>query len=113
MGSHDVLARDQLMMMNQYFDFDDNTEITLYVKFSVAVKHEQLFYSADWTITVHIGEKLYATSLSTHQEPSKTFVNMWVRNLIRTRKNELTRLHVNVEGEYTKLGGVSQDLYVF
>lgn len=90
-------------------DADDDAPIG-----SVTLKIEQeidpLFFSATWTIRARIGERIVARSSEYDKPLANGYVQQWARAFIRTNKNKLKQLGVDVVCEYKAFGGAERDL---
>lgn len=95
-------------------DLDDEiTEVTKKsVIFKVIDKKDELFYSISWSLVATVDGKEFALSRS-NKKHSHAYLFMWTRQLLRSNKDVLTKMGVNVEQEYANFNGRTEDLYVF
>lgn len=76
------------------------------------IEHKQfaLFLTSEWKIIARVGEKHIAVTDSIDHPHSKEFIKRWTLSTIRTNKEQLKKLGVDVEKTYLKFGGNIYDL---
>ena len=73
-------------------------------------KYEPLFISATWTIKATVNGELISRSSESRKAHSDAFIKRWTRQVIRSNYERLRQLGVDAESEYTKWGGLLEDL---
>lgn len=73
-------------------------------------KFQPLFTSAVWAVVASVGTTEVARSKDADRPHTAAFLRQWGRQVIRSNLNELRSLGVDVATEYTRLGGVADDL---
>lgn len=97
------------------FDFDDegwfpDTVRSTSQPIIVEEKCVLLFLTKSYSLIFKVADKVIAESKGSALPLTQGFKSVWVRNILRTKQQELELLGVDVKQEYTNWGGNSSDL---
>ena len=97
-----------------YYDDGDTLEtpvaIPAHAKLVIEDKYQPLFLTADWTLVATVGDVEVGRSSPSPHAHSDAFIKRWARQLIRSNKDRLRQLGVDVSAAYLSWGGALDDL---
>ena len=80
------------------------------VSFTVTDNYEVLFLTTSWTLYAKVGNTIIASSKPHDNQHAESYINVWARQVIKTNKEKLESLGVDVGFEYSRFGGVKEDI---